>query len=96
MATRLTGPSPVVAELDPLIGIETRRIHVDKGDRGHHHAQKFRMWISAQLRRGHRPDPTRDEEAPPSNSYAWTSRQDVSNAVISTRQGLPGIATAPI
>jgi hypothetical protein len=57
----------VVAELEALIGIETRRIHVDKGYRGHHHAQKFRVWISGQMRLGHRPDPTRDEEAPPWN-----------------------------
>ena len=36
---------PVIAEL------ETRRIHVDKGYRGHNHAQKFRVWISGQVRR---------------------------------------------
>jgi hypothetical protein len=27
---------------------ETRRVHVDKGCRGHNHAQKFRVWISGQ------------------------------------------------
>ena len=42
---------PVVAELEALTGIETRRIHVDKGYRGHNHAQKFRVWISGQVRR---------------------------------------------
>ena len=42
---------PVVAELEALTGIETRRIHVDKGYRGHNHAQKFRAWISGQVRR---------------------------------------------
>jgi IS5 family transposase len=36
---------PVVAELEALTGIETRRIHVDKGYRGHNHAQEFRVWI---------------------------------------------------
>ena len=36
---------PVVA------GVETRSIHVDKGYRGHNHAQKFRVWISGQVRR---------------------------------------------
>ena len=42
---------PMVAELEALTGIETRRIHVDKGYRGHSHAQKFRVWISGQVRR---------------------------------------------
>jgi IS5 family transposase len=34
-----------------LTGVETRRIHVDKGYRGHKHAQKFRVWIGGQVRR---------------------------------------------
>jgi IS5 family transposase len=42
---------PVVAELERLTGVETRRIHVDKGYRGHNHPQKFRVWISGQVRR---------------------------------------------
>ena len=42
---------PVVAELEALTGVETRRIHVDKGYRGHKHAQKFRVWIGGQVRR---------------------------------------------
>jgi len=42
---------PVVAELEALTGVETRRIHVDKGYRGHNHTQKFRVWISGQVRR---------------------------------------------
>jgi IS5 family transposase len=37
--------------MEALTGIETRRIHVDKGYRGHNHAQKFRVWISDQVRR---------------------------------------------
>ena len=41
----------VIAELEALTGVETRRIHVDKGYRGHNHAQKFRVWISGQVRR---------------------------------------------
>jgi IS5 family transposase len=40
---------PVVVELEALTGIETRRIHVDKGYRGHNHAEKFRVWISGQV-----------------------------------------------
>jgi len=42
---------PVVADLERLTGVETRRIHVDKGYRGHSHPQKFRVWISGQARR---------------------------------------------
>jgi hypothetical protein len=41
----------VVAELETLTGGETRRIHVDKGYRGHNHVQKFRVWITGQVRR---------------------------------------------
>jgi IS5 family transposase len=43
--------APVIAELEALTGVETRRIHVDKGYRGHNHAEKFRVWISGQVRR---------------------------------------------
>ena len=46
---------PVVAELEQLTGVETRRIHVDKGYRGHNHAHKFRVWITGQVRRVTRP-----------------------------------------
>jgi transposase, IS5 family len=42
---------PVVADLERLTGVETRRIHVDKGYRGHKHPHKFRVWISGQVRR---------------------------------------------
>src|SRR5712691_11064627 len=35
--------------------IETRRIHVDKGYRGHNHKEKFRVWITGQVRRVTRP-----------------------------------------
>jgi IS5 family transposase len=46
---------PVVTELEQLTGVETRRIHVDKGYRGHNHAPKFRVWITGQVRRVTRP-----------------------------------------
>src|SRR5882672_6857679 len=46
---------PVVADLEALTGIETRRIHVDRGYRGHNHPHKFRVWISGQVRRVTRP-----------------------------------------
>jgi transposase, IS5 family len=42
---------PVVTELEQLTGVETRRIHVDKGYRGHNHRHKFRVWITGQVRR---------------------------------------------
>ena len=43
--------APAVAELQALTGVETRRIDVDKGYRGHHHRHKFRVWITGQARR---------------------------------------------
>lgn len=42
---------PVVAEMEVLTGVEARRVHVDKGYRGHNHPHKFRVWISGQVRR---------------------------------------------
>jgi IS5 family transposase len=46
---------PVITELEQLTGVETRRIHVDKGYRGHNHRHKFRVWITGQVRRVTRP-----------------------------------------
>ncbi|HEX3114610.1 MAG TPA: IS5 family transposase [Bradyrhizobium sp.] len=43
--------APVIRDMEALTGIETRRIHVDKGYRGHNHPHKFRVWISGQVRR---------------------------------------------
>jgi transposase, IS5 family len=42
---------PMVADMQKLTGIEARRIHVDKGYRGHNHPNRFRVWISGQVRR---------------------------------------------
>jgi IS5 family transposase len=42
---------PVVAEMEALTGVEVRRVHVDKGYRGHNHPNRFRVWISGQVRR---------------------------------------------
>ncbi len=42
---------PVVAEMQKLTGVEARRIHVDKGYRGHNYPNKFRVWLSGQVRR---------------------------------------------
>ncbi len=40
----------MVDELQQLTGIEAKRIHVDKGYRGHN-ADRFRVWITGQVRR---------------------------------------------
>jgi transposase, IS5 family len=37
---------PMIQDLESLTGIATRRIHIDKGYRGHKHPNKFRVWIS--------------------------------------------------
>ncbi|RME96442.1 MAG: IS5 family transposase [Alphaproteobacteria bacterium] len=42
---------PAIADMEKLTGVEVRRIHVDKGYRGHTYASKFRVWISGQARR---------------------------------------------
>jgi transposase, IS5 family len=42
---------PMVADMEKLTGVEARRIHVDKGYRGHNHPNTFRVWISGQVRR---------------------------------------------
>ena len=41
---------PIIADLEALTGIEVHRIHVDKGYRGHNHPEKFRVFISGQVR----------------------------------------------
>jgi IS5 family transposase len=42
---------PVIAGLEKLTGVETRRIHVDRGYRGHNRPHKFHVWITGQVRR---------------------------------------------
>ncbi|MGY4501244.1 IS5 family transposase [Bradyrhizobium sp. GM24.11] len=42
---------PVIVDMEKLTGVEARRIHVDKGYRGHNHPHRFRVWISGQVRR---------------------------------------------
>jgi IS5 family transposase len=42
---------PVLADLERTTGVEPRRVHVDKGYRGHNHPHKFRVWITGQVRR---------------------------------------------
>jgi IS5 family transposase len=41
----------VVADTEKLTGVEVARVHVDKGYRGHNHPNKFKVWISGQVRR---------------------------------------------
>jgi IS5 family transposase len=42
---------PAIADIETNTGIEVRRIHVDKGYRGHNHPNRFQVWISGQVRR---------------------------------------------
>jgi len=42
---------PMVADMERLTGIAAKRIHVDKGYRGHNYPNKFKVWISGQVRR---------------------------------------------
>jgi IS5 family transposase len=42
---------PVIAGLEKLTGVAVRRIHVDKGYRGHNYPEKFKVWITGQVRR---------------------------------------------
>ncbi len=37
-----------IADVERNTGIEVKRIHVDKGYRGHNHPHKFRVWITGQ------------------------------------------------
>jgi IS5 family transposase len=42
---------PAIADLHEQTGIEPKRIHVDKGYRGHNYPNRFRVWITGQVRR---------------------------------------------
>ena len=42
---------PVIADLEKLTGAAVRRIHGDKGYRGHNYPDRFKVWISGQVRR---------------------------------------------
>jgi hypothetical protein len=42
---------PVIADLERLTGVAVRGIHGDKGYRGHNYPDRFKVWISGQLRR---------------------------------------------
>ena len=66
----------MVAELEALTGIETRRIHVDKGYRGHNHAQKFRVWIAARCAASPRRSAARCVAAPLSSRSLATIKAE--------------------
>jgi IS5 family transposase len=40
-----------VADIEKISGVEVKRIHVEKGYRGHDYPDRFRVWISGQVRR---------------------------------------------
>ena len=42
---------PVIADLEKLTGVPVCRIHGDKGYRGHNHPDRFKVWITGQVRR---------------------------------------------
>jgi len=42
---------PAVADIENNTGVEVRRIHVDKGYRGHNYPNRFRVWITGQVKR---------------------------------------------
>ena len=52
-AIRMTAirSAPVINGLQALTGIEPRRVHVDKGYRDHNYPDRFKVWISGQVRR---------------------------------------------
>ena len=42
---------PVIADLEKLTGVAVGRVHGDKGYRGHNYPDRFKVWISGQVRR---------------------------------------------
>ena len=40
-----------ITDIEKNTGIEIKRAHVDKGYRGHNHPNKYRIWITGQVRR---------------------------------------------
>ena len=42
---------PVITDLEKLTGVAVQRIHADKGYRGHNYPDRFKVWISGQVRR---------------------------------------------
>ena len=40
-----------IADVEAISGVAVKRIHVDKGYRGHDHPDRFKVWITGQVRR---------------------------------------------
>ena len=58
---------PVVADLEKLTGAAVRRIHCDKGYRGHNYPDRFRVWISGQVPRVTKATAVKCVATPPSS-----------------------------
>ena len=43
--------APVIADIEKLTSVAVRRIHGDKGYRGRNRPDRFKVWISGQVRR---------------------------------------------
>lgn len=52
---------PIINALQAPTGIDTRRIHVDKDIARHNYPDRFKVWISGQVRSRHQNHPPRDE-----------------------------------
>jgi transposase, IS5 family len=58
---------PVIADLEKLTAVAVGHIYGDKGCRGHNHPDRFKVWISGQVRRVTQSSGARCGVAPPSS-----------------------------
>jgi transposase, IS5 family len=58
---------PVIADLEKLTAVAVGHIYGDKGYRGHNHPDRFKVWISGQVRRVTQSSGARCGVAPPSS-----------------------------
>jgi len=65
---------PVIADLERLTGVAVRGIHGDKGYRGHNYPDRFKVWISGQIRRVTKAIRREITVAPPSSLSSAMSR----------------------
>jgi IS5 family transposase len=82
---------PVIEDMERLTGVETHRIHLDKGYRGHTHPHKFRVWISGQVRRA--TAAIRREMKPPSSPSSVTSRPSTAWSATISRAATATVST---
>jgi len=76
---------PVIADLEKLTGVTVRRIHGDKGYRGHNYPNRFKVCISGQVRRVTKAIRREMRRAPPSNPSSATSRRITAGPQLSHR-----------